>query len=67
MRTATKIKVLIALGIALVVGATHGQMASKKFVEGVVSTDGSIRVPQDFRTEYVMLGTRKVLRYCPKD
>ncbi len=60
MPNVTKITALFALGLVLVAGAAYGQLAVKEFAEGVVSTAGSIRVPQDFRTDYVMLGAWSV-------
>ena len=41
-------------------GTAYGQMADHSFADGVVSPDGSIRVPQAFRTDYVMLGAWSV-------
>ena len=51
---------LLTLGVALAAGVTYGQMASKEYAEGIVSEDGSIRLPENFRTDYVMLGAWSV-------
>lgn len=37
-----------------------GQMTKKDYAEGVVSNEGAIRVPENFRTDYIMLGAWSV-------
>ena len=46
--------------LIVVAGTAYGQMADRSFADGAVSPDGSIRVPQAFRTDYVMLGAWSV-------
>ncbi len=40
--------------------AANGQMVAKGYAEGVVSDSGAIRVPDNFRTDYIMLGAWSV-------
>lgn len=40
---------------------THAEMAGNPFVDGTVSADGSIRVPETFHTDFVALGTWSVM------
>jgi hypothetical protein len=56
------VKVAMALVVLAVAaaGAAYGQMAEKAFAEGAVSQSGAIRVPDNFRTDYVMLGAWSV-------
>ena len=60
MRRVPKIAAAVAIAITVVSGFASGQSADQDYVEGVVSSDGSIRVPQNFRTDYVMLGAWSV-------
>ena len=60
MRKAAKIAAILAIPLALVAGTILGPLASQDYLEGVVSSDGSIRVPRNFRTDYVMLGVWSV-------
>jgi hypothetical protein len=60
MNEATRSLTGLILGAALLVGATYGDVAGKGYAKGVVAADGSIRVPDDFRTDYVMLGAGSV-------
>lgn len=60
MHTVTKLSAGLVLATAVIAGGTHGQMESTVFGENVVSPDGSIRVPGNFRTDYVALGTWSV-------
>jgi hypothetical protein len=46
--------------LIIAAGTAFGQMADKPLAEGVVAGDGSIRLPEDFRTDYVMLGAWSV-------
>lgn len=46
--------------LIITVGTAYGQMADKSFADGVVAGDGSIRLPDNFRTDYVMLGAWSV-------
>ena len=47
--------------LAGVIGsAAYGQMTKKEFAKGVVSDDGAIQVPENFRTDYIMLGAWSV-------
>ncbi len=48
------------LAMALAAGAATGQMDDGSFAEGIVSGDGSIRVLDGFRNDYVMLGAWSV-------
>jgi hypothetical protein len=56
MRKAAMIAALIAIAVAVVPRFVPGQAASQDYADGVVSGDGSIRVPPGYRTEYVLLG-----------
>ncbi|HSS63652.1 MAG TPA: cytochrome P460 family protein [Gammaproteobacteria bacterium] len=60
MKAVNVIAAALAVAATLFVGVTHGDLKSEEFALGVVSPDGSIRVPANFRTEYVMLGTWSV-------
>lgn len=40
--------------------AAFGQMTKQDYAEGVVSEEGAIRVPENFRTDYIMLGAWSV-------
>lgn len=60
MRNAAKITAMVAIAFMFATGSVSGQLAGQDYVEGVVSNDGSIRVPQNFRTDYVMLGAWSV-------
>ncbi len=42
-------------------GVSHAEMAGNPFADGTVSADGSIRVPEDFRNDFVALGTWSVI------
>ena len=57
----TRILILLcAIWLAAVAGTAFSQMADKPYAEGVVDSDGAIRVPDNFRTDYVMLGAWSV-------
>lgn len=60
MQKATKLAASFAVTLLIGAGAAHGQMADNPFVDGIVSGDGSIRLPEDFRTNFVMLGAWSV-------
>lgn len=60
MKQSRKMLAVLILGVALLAGATYGQVAGKQYAEGVVAADGSIRVPEDFRVNYLMLGAWSV-------
>jgi len=60
MRKATTIPAIFAIALTLVSGSVSGQSAGQDYAEDVVSSDGSIRVPENFRTDYVMLGAWSV-------
>lgn len=60
MNRAMSTSAALILALGLVVGATYGQVASKGYAQGVVAADGSIHVPENFRTDYVMLGAWSV-------
>ncbi len=51
---------LCAIWLAAVAGTAYSQMADKPYAKGVVDSDGAIRVPENFRTDYVMLGAWSV-------
>ncbi len=58
-----KLKVLTLVlftGILVATGAAIAQMTDKSFARGVVSADGAISLPSNFRTDYVMLGAWSV-------
>ncbi len=44
----------------MVGSAAYGQMTQKSYAEGVVSAEGAIQVPENFRTDYIMLGAWSV-------
>lgn len=50
----------LILALALAAGATYGHVASSGYAQGVVAADGSFHVPENFRTDYVMLGAWSV-------
>ena len=57
MNLAMRTSAALILAFALVVGATYGHVAGKEYAQGVVAADGSMHVPENFRTDYVMLGS----------
>ena len=56
MQKTTGLAVLFAALLIMVVGAASGQTEDKGFAGGSVSSEGDIRLPENFRTDYVMLG-----------
>lgn len=56
--TAGTIALLTLAGVAGSVA--HGQMTSKGYAPDAVSGEGKIRVPDNFRTDYIMLGAWSV-------
>ncbi|WP_282605563.1 cytochrome P460 family protein [Pelagibius sp. Alg239-R121] len=59
-RTLT-VAAIASLTLAGVIASTaYGQMTKKIFAEGVVSEEGSITLPKNFRTDYTMLGAWSV-------
>lgn len=61
MNLAMRTSATLILVVALVVGATYGRVADKEYAQGVVAADGSLHVPENFRTDYLMLGTWSVM------
>ncbi|MCG8692208.1 MAG: cytochrome P460 family protein [Minwuiales bacterium] len=55
-----KLAALLTFVGVLAGGAAYGQMTAKPFAEGIVSDDGAIQLPENFRTDYVMLGAWSV-------
>ncbi|MEM7224400.1 MAG: cytochrome P460 family protein [Pseudomonadota bacterium] len=51
---------LLALALLALTNGASGQMGQKTFAEGIVSEDGEIALPADFRTDYVLLGAWSV-------
>ena len=51
---------LLALVLLGITGGASGQTASPNTTEGIVAQDGAISVPDNFRTDYVMLGAWSV-------
>ena len=51
---------ILALCSTLLGGVALGQMSQENFADGHVSTDGTISLPANFRTDYVMLGAWSV-------
>lgn len=51
----------VSVVVLAIAGAATAQMESKGFGAGVVSKDGTLRVPENFRTDYVMLGAWSVV------
>ena len=60
MLTTMRFAVVLAMTVMVVAGAAYGQMAGKTFADGVVSEDGALHLPANFRTDYVMLGAWSV-------
>ena len=52
--------VLITATFLLLISVAFGQTGQKPFAKGVVGEEGSIRVPQNYRTDYAMLGAWSV-------
>ena len=52
--------VLLALVLFGVAGGASGQMTDTSYGEGLVSPDGAISLPKNFRTDYVLLGAWSV-------
>ena len=50
----------LAIGLLIVAGVAEAQMGKDTFAEGIVSQDGVIRVPENFREDLVMLGVWSV-------
>lgn len=61
MKTAKRLAALAAVALFLAAGMASGETAGRAYADGVVSTGGAIRVPDDFRTRYVMLGAWSVV------
>ena len=66
MKRWNKVALGLTFGVAMIAAVAHAQTqaqtqtASRGFAEGVVSENGTIRVPENFRTDYVMLGAWSV-------
>ncbi len=60
MRKMNFLTLVVFTGILVATGAAIAQMTDKSFARGVVSADGAIRLPSNFRTDYVMLGAWSV-------
>ena len=71
---------LLAFGAMVAAATAYAQMSSGIFANGIVSEDGAIRLPDNFRTDFVMLGAWSVagdadtggeiglhIVYAPKD
>jgi len=56
----SKLAAIVSTAILVIGGTAFAQMADKGYADGVVSEDGSIRVPENFRTDYIMLGAWSV-------
>ena len=46
--------------VVIAAGVAFAQMTAKPYAGGVVSSDGTIQLPEDFRSEYAMLGAWSV-------
>lgn len=60
MKKILNLAALVAVALLIAAGAAYSQMGAKPYAEGIVSEDGAIRVPDNFRTDYVMLGAWSV-------
>ncbi len=65
MRNSARLLTVSAISLLTLAGvagsAAYGQMAKKSYAPDAVSDDGAIRVPENFRSDYLMLGAWSVV------